>query len=97
MNHDDPRMTTVECGLTRYEYGLGRNGLQIAEGAVTASIEVLIDVLVARAHDPTTYPCYGEASPQDTARRIVARLLDAGWRPPDAECLDLPNVPEVTQ
>jgi len=93
MNRDDPRMTTVECGLTRYEYGLGRNGLQIAEGTITTSIEVLIDVLNARAKDPNTFPCCGEASPQDTARRILGRLLDAGWRPPDTECLDLPEVP----
>jgi len=26
--------------------------------------------------------------------RVVARLLDAGWRPPDTECLDLPEIPE---
>lgn len=97
MNHNDPRMAAVECGITRYEYGLGRNGLQIAEGAITSGIEVLIEVLASRAHDPNTFPGYGEASPQDTARRILAHLLDAGWRPPDTECLDLPGAPEVAR
>jgi hypothetical protein len=42
------------------------------------------------------FPGYGEGTPGETARRIVARLLDAGWRPPDAECLDLPDIPEET-
>lgn len=97
MTPDDPRMTNVDCGITRYEYGLGRNGLQIAETTISTGIEVLIDVLSARTRDPKAFPCYSDASPQDTARRILAHLLDAGWRPPDADCLDLPGAPEVTQ
>lgn len=91
MTPDDPRMTTVECGLDQYRYALGQTGIQIAESWINTGIEVLLTVREWRAKDPAAFPNYGDATPEETARRILARLLDAGWRPPDSECLDLPN------
>ena len=98
MNRDDPRMTNVECGLARMSYAHGRNGVEIAEIIATTGIWVLLDVRAARALDPTAFSAYGpDDSAEAAARRIIANLLDAGWRPADADCLDLPDAPEVTR
>lgn len=95
MNADDPRMANVECELARLDYENGKNGLEIAEGWVTACLHAVFTIREQRAKDPRSFPGYGDATPEETARRIVARLLDAGWRPADADCLDLPPVPDA--
>ena len=94
MKSDDPRMANVECALARMGYEHGRNGIEIAQQWIVASLFAFAAVRDGRAKDPTTFPGFGDGSPEETARRIVARLLDAGWRPPDTECLDLPEIPE---
>lgn len=94
MTPDDPRMKTVECAVARIGYEYGKTGIEIAEQWIVSHVEALITVRDARAENPMAFPGYGEGAPEETARRIVARLLDAGWRPPDSECLDLPDVPE---
>lgn len=94
MNADDPRMANVECGIARIGYQHGQNGIEIAEGWIVSCLDALIAVRDGRANDPRSFPGYGEGTTEEAARRIVARLLDAGWRPPDADCLDLPAMPE---
>lgn len=93
MNADDPRMADVDCALARISYQHGSNGIQIAESWIVAHIDALIAVRVGRAANPRHFPGFGEGTTEESARRIVARLLDAGWRPPDADCLNLPPVP----
>ena len=94
MNADDPRMATVECALARLGYEHGKSGIHIAEQWIVAHLDALIAVHDGRAQNPMAFPGFGDGTAAETARRIVARLLDAGWRPPDTECLDLPVVPE---
>ncbi|WP_138964239.1 hypothetical protein [Streptomyces sp. YIM 121038] len=83
-------MTNVECPLARTGYAHGQTGLKIAEDIVTTRIWALLEVRAARAESPDSFPTYGpDDSAECAARRIVACLLDAGWRPPDADCLAL--------
>lgn len=89
-------MEGVACIVAQAMYEEGRSGLDVAEFWISAIVAALIEVQNARAVNPDACPQFGpEASPHVAARRIVARLLDAGWRPPDGECLDLPALPEV--
>lgn len=91
MKADDPRMATVDCDLARLGYANGQTGIEIAQKWIVAHLDALIAVHDARAHDPMTFPGFGDGTTAETARRIIARLLDAGWRPADSECLDLPG------
>lgn len=94
MNADDPRMATVECGIARIGYAHGKTGIEIAQQWIVSYVDALVSVRDERAKNPMAFPGYGDATAEETALRIVARLLDAGWRPPDTECLDLPAIPE---
>lgn len=83
-------MDRVDCALAKTFYQEGRDGLDIAEMWITSVIGALIEVQNARAVRPDACPQFGpEATPHVAARRIIARLLDAGWRPPDTECLEV--------
>ncbi|MFE0692859.1 hypothetical protein [Streptomyces sp. NPDC058869] len=93
MKADDPRMANVDCAIARIGYQYGQTGIQIAEQWVVSHIEALLAVTEGRSHNPAAFPGFGEGTADETARRIIARLLDAGWRPPDADCLDLPATP----
>lgn len=95
MNLDDPRMEAVECGIARVGYEHGKTGIEIAEQWIVAHLDALLAVTDGRAKNPMAFPGFGEGTPEETARRIVARLIDAGWRPPDTECLGLPAVPDA--
>lgn len=78
--------------LTRSMYEQGQDGLQIAEVIIACNIAALITVQNGRADDPAGYPCYpAEAAPHTAARMILAQLINAGWRPPDAETLAAPH------
>ncbi|WP_405531574.1 hypothetical protein OG592_27240 [Streptomyces avidinii] len=82
-------MDRVDCELAKVFYRAGRDGLDIAEMWVSSIGGALIEVQNARAVRPEACPQFGpEATPHVAARRIIARLLDAGWRPADPECLD---------
>lgn len=95
MRPDDPRLTQVDCELARHQYVHGQSGIEIAEVIVTTRVWALLHVQAGRALDPAAFPTYGpDASIECAARRIVANLLDAGWRPPDADCLDQPATTE---
>lgn len=95
MNTDDPRMDLVVCELARMHYEAGKNGIEIGEGWVTACVDAVLAVQKGRAENPMAFPGYGTGTAEEAARRIIARLLDAGWRPPDIECLDLPPMPDA--
>lgn len=87
-------MDRVVCAVAKTFYAEGRSGLDVAEMWISSIVAALIEVQNARAVDPGACPQFGpEATPHVAARRIIARLLDAGWRPPDTECLDLPEIP----
>jgi hypothetical protein len=59
---------------------------------ISSVIAALIETQNARAVDHNAVPQWGpEATPHIAARRVIARLLDAGWLPPDADCLNLAN------
>lgn len=89
-----PDMDRVVCIVAQSMYADGQTGLDIAEMWISTITSALIQVQNARHEDPTAAPAWGpEATPHVAARRIIARLLDAGWRPPDAECLALPVFP----
>lgn len=61
----------------------GAGPLDWAIEAAAQEIEVLCEITAARRNDPRTYPVYvWELSPAASARRIIGRLLDAGWAPP---------------
>ncbi len=95
MNPDDPRMQAVDCAIARVGYEHGKTGIEIAEQWIVAHVDALLAVTADRANNPMAFPGFGEGTSEETARRIVARLIDAGWRPPDTECLDLPPVPDT--
>jgi hypothetical protein len=95
MKADDPRMELVVCELARLHYEAGQDGIEIGEGWATAGVSAVLAVQEGRAENPMAFPGYGTGTAEEAARRIIARLLDAGWRPPDAECLDLPEIPEA--
>lgn len=87
-------MELVDCVVAQSMYEDGRSGIDVAEMWISSVVAALIEVQNARAVNPAAHPQFGpEATPHVAARRIIARLLDAGWRPPDSECLDLPEVP----
>lgn len=75
-------------------YEAGKNGIEIGEGWATACVSAVLAVQDGRAKNPMAFSGYGDGTAEEAARRIIARLLDAGWRPPDTECLDLPDIPE---
>ncbi|APE21358.1 MULTISPECIES: hypothetical protein [Streptomyces] len=90
---DNARMADVVCAIAQLGYASGKSGIEIAEGWIVPHVEALLAVREARAKNPAAFPGYGEGTVEETARRIIARLLDAVWRPPDGECLDLPEAP----
>lgn len=88
-------MDRVDCELAKVFYREGRDGLDIAEMWISSIVGALIEVQNARAVRPDACPQFGpEATPHVAARRIIARLLDAGWRPADPECLTKTTKPE---
>jgi hypothetical protein len=89
MKADDPRMAAVDCAIARIGYAHGQNGIDVATQWITAHVSAVLAVQKGRAQNPAAFPGFGEGTPEETARRIVARLLDAGWRPPDTECLEV--------
>lgn len=94
MKPDDPRMDAVDCDLARLSYAHGQNGIDVAAQWITAHVSAILAVQKGRAADPMAFPGFGNGTPEETARRIVARLLDAGWRPADPECLTASIEPE---
>jgi hypothetical protein len=91
-------MDRVDCHLAKLLYAEGRDGLDIAEMWISNMIAALIEVQNARHTNPDACPQFGpEATPHVAARRIIARLLDAGWRPADPDCLTKPTRIEEDQ
>jgi hypothetical protein len=89
MDTNDPRMANVDCALARIGYENGRTGIEIAVQWIVAHVDAILAVREGRAKNPMAFPGFGDGTSEETARRIVARLIDAGWRPPDTECLEM--------
>jgi hypothetical protein len=69
--------------LDAVAYAQGRDPIDWAESLVKAQIQVRDEIVIARREDPCTYPGYLLAlDDAAVARRILGRLLDAGWTPP---------------
>ncbi len=76
-------MTSDIDDLSQAAYGYGQDPLDWAINLAHAEIHVLTTVTAARKVRPESYPIYVlELSPEASARRIVGKLLDAGWTPP---------------
>ena len=83
-------MDDVVCVAAQSMYADGKPGLDIAEMWISTITSALIQVQNVRHEDPEAVPTWGpEATPHVAARRIIARLLAAGWRPPDTDCLNV--------
>lgn len=68
--------------LAAAAYAQGGNAIDVAVDRIATLIEVRDEVLRGRAEKSSNFPGFG---PTDTAvigRRVLASLLDAGWRPP---------------
>lgn len=79
----DPRSAGDMDALARWALRRGVGPVRHAEKTVAAILKVHALIRDARAGNPAAFPCY----PRDLgygalARRILARLLDAGWTPP---------------
>lgn len=70
--------------VAEYARKNGMDSIRYAEILVTAAIEVRDIVINGRAKNPSHFPAYGpDTSEAVAARRILAGLLNAGWKPPE--------------
>ncbi len=76
-------MTDIEP-LHRIAYEGGRDPIDHAVFLVATQIETRDLIRSARRHTPNAYPIFQLSLDDDaTARRVLAVLMDAGWRPPE--------------
>ncbi|WP_425829337.1 hypothetical protein [Streptomyces fractus] len=77
-------MTHIPDAHGRADFGAGQDAITIGAGWAVAEILAHLAVADARAHKGDAFPYYGpDPTPAATGHRIIGRLLDAGWRPPD--------------
>lgn len=75
--------------LAAAAYANGQDAIDVAVGRVATLIEVRDEVVRGRREDPRNFPGFGPTDKGVIGRRVVASLLDAGWRPPrDGEVVD---------
>lgn len=60
----------------------GSDAIDVAVDRVATLIEVRDEVLRGREENPNSFPSFGSTDSTVVGRRVVASLLDAGWRPP---------------
>jgi len=78
--------------LAAAAYAQGGNAIDIAVDRIAMLIEVRDEVLRGRAANRSNFPTFGPTDNTVMGRRVLASLLDAGWRPPpDAEVEDAAN------
>lgn len=70
--------------LASAEYADGQDPIDVAVGRVAMMIEIRDDVVKGRQENPRSFPMFGSTDKTVIGRRIVASLLNAGWRPPPA-------------
>lgn len=68
--------------LAAAEYAHGGDPIDVAVKGIAMLIEVRDKVLGGRKENPASFPGFGSTDEVVIGRRIVASLLDAGWRPP---------------
>ncbi len=70
-------------------YAHGQDPIHVAVARVATLIEVRDEVLRGRQERPGSFPGFGPTDKDVIGRRVVASLLDAGWRLPlDEEVVD---------
>lgn len=75
--------------LAAAAYSNGQDAIDVAVGRVATLIEVRDEVVRGRQENPRNFPGFGPTDKDVIGRRVVASLLDAGWRPPpDEEIVD---------
>lgn len=76
-------MTSIDSAIAASAYADGMDPIEWAVQIAAAHIETRDLVWMAREDDPTAYPTYvGEPTSDAAARRIIASILNAGWKPP---------------
>jgi hypothetical protein len=75
-------------GLAAFAYELGQDPITVAVDLVATMIKVRDEVLRGRQEEAGSFAVFGSAEPPVVARRIMASLLNAGWRPPDDEAVE---------
>jgi hypothetical protein len=71
--------------LAAAAYAHGEDPIDVAVERIATLIEVRDEVLRGREEDPDSFPGFGPTDKFVIGRRIVASLLDAGWRPPPSD------------
>lgn len=75
--------------LAAAAYAHGQDPIDVAVGRVASLIEARDEVVRGRQENPGSFPGFGPIDKNVIGRRVVASLLDAGWRPPlDEEVVD---------
>lgn len=68
--------------LAAAAYAHGEDAIDVAAERIAMMIEVRDEVLKGRQENPDSFPAFGPTDKAVIGRRVVASLLDAGWRPP---------------
>jgi hypothetical protein len=68
--------------LAAAAYAHGGDPIDVAVKRIAMLLEVRDQVLRGRKENPASFPVFGPADEVVIGRRVVASLLDAGWRPP---------------
>lgn len=68
--------------LAAASYAAGNNAIDEAVDRVALLFETRDEVIASRAKDPNNFPGFGRHDAVVVARRAIASLLDAGWKPP---------------
>lgn len=69
--------------LSAWAYEQGTDPLDWAVKSIDTQIDVWMIVCAGRAQNPASFPGFHpDLSVEALARRIVGRLMDAGWRAP---------------
>lgn len=66
------------------EYADGQDAIDVAVGHVAMMIDIRDGVAKGRQENPRSFPMFGSTDKTVIGRRVVASLLNAGWRPPPA-------------
>jgi DNA invertase Pin-like site-specific DNA recombinase len=74
--------------LAAAAYAHGGDPIDVAAERIATLIEVRDDVLRGREENPDSFPGFGPTDKLVIGRRIVASLLDAGWRPPPSDAVE---------
>lgn len=82
-------MTDIDA-ISRIRYQEGIDPIEHAAQLIAIDLEVR-DLVAAKQVHPRTPIALLDQSDDAYARRIIARLLDAGWSPPDVSALRRPK------